>query len=146
MLRASEACERAGVPSSSLVCEGFLGQAAATSIGLGMPNLPVATIVGHTGAQSIEEIHAMVLPRAPLDEAELRKHCAERLQRIFIPVRFVAVERIPRNDMAKIERGRLMELLKATVARSGAIKRPGSIRSMSGSSAILGSTTKNVAK
>jgi hypothetical protein len=60
VLRASEACERAGVPSSSLVCEGFLGQAAATSIGLGMPNLPVATIVGHTGAQSVEEIHANV--------------------------------------------------------------------------------------
>lgn len=56
MLRASEICERAGFPTSSLVCEGFLGQAAATSVGLGMPNLPVATIVGHPGAQSVEEI------------------------------------------------------------------------------------------
>jgi hypothetical protein len=56
VLRASEACERAGFPTSSLVCEGFLGQAAATSVGLGMPNLPVATIVGHPGAQSVEEI------------------------------------------------------------------------------------------
>jgi hypothetical protein len=60
VLRASEVCERAGVPSSSLVCEGFLGQAAATSIGLGMPNLPVAKIVGHTGAQTVDEIHANV--------------------------------------------------------------------------------------
>ena len=58
MLRASEVCERAGFPTSSLVCEGFLGQAAATSVGLGMPNLPVATIVGHPGAQSNEEIRA----------------------------------------------------------------------------------------
>jgi hypothetical protein len=56
VLRASEICERAGFPTSSLVCEGFLGQAAATSVGLGMPNLPVATIVGHPGAQSPEEI------------------------------------------------------------------------------------------
>ena len=56
MLRASEICERAGFPTSSLVCEGFLGQAAATSVGLGMPNMPVATIVGHPGAQSSEEI------------------------------------------------------------------------------------------
>lgn len=56
MLRASEACERAGFPTSSLVCEGFLGQAAATSVGLGMPDLPVAMIVGHPGAQSVEEI------------------------------------------------------------------------------------------
>lgn len=58
MLRASEICERAGYPTSSLVCEGFLGQAAATSVGLGMPNMPVATIVGHPGAQSSEEIRA----------------------------------------------------------------------------------------
>ena len=56
MLRAAEICERAGFPTSSLVCEGFLGQAAATSVGLGMPNLPVATIVGHPGAQNNEEI------------------------------------------------------------------------------------------
>lgn len=60
MLRASEACERAGYPTSSLVAEGFLGQAAATSVGLGMPNLPVATIVGHPGAQSVEEIRSHV--------------------------------------------------------------------------------------
>jgi hypothetical protein len=60
VLRASVACEQAGFPTSSLVCEGFLGQAAATSVGLGMPNLPVATIPGHPGAQSLEEIRANV--------------------------------------------------------------------------------------
>ncbi|MFM6831417.1 MAG: UGSC family (seleno)protein, partial [Novosphingobium sp.] len=56
MLRASEACEKAGVPAASLVCEGFLSQAYATRTGLGYPNMPVATIVGHPGAQSIVEI------------------------------------------------------------------------------------------
>lgn len=61
MLRASEVCERAGYPTSSLVCEGFLGQAAATAVGLGMPNLPVAVIPGHAGAQSSEELRANVL-------------------------------------------------------------------------------------
>jgi hypothetical protein len=60
VLRASEACERADFPTSSLVCEGFLGQAAATSVGLGMPNLPVAMIPGHPGAQSVEELRANV--------------------------------------------------------------------------------------
>jgi hypothetical protein len=60
VLRASEACERAGFPTSSLVCEGFLGQAAATSVGLGMPNLPVAMIPGHPGAQSLEELRTNV--------------------------------------------------------------------------------------
>ncbi len=61
MLRASEICERAGYPTSSLVCEGFLGQAAATSVGLGMPGLPLATIMGHPGAQSHAEIREQVM-------------------------------------------------------------------------------------
>jgi hypothetical protein len=60
VLRASEACERGGFPTSSLVCEGFLGQAAATSVGLGMPNMPVAVIPGHPGAQSLDELRANV--------------------------------------------------------------------------------------
>jgi hypothetical protein len=60
VLRASEACERGGFPTSSLVCEGFLGQAAATSVGLGMPNMPVAVIPGHPGAQSLEELRENV--------------------------------------------------------------------------------------
>ncbi len=40
------------------MCEGFLGQAAATAVGLGMPNMALATIVGHPGAQSVEEVRA----------------------------------------------------------------------------------------
>lgn len=58
----------------------------------------------------IEEIHALIVQRAVFSETDLRQHCAAKLQRIFIPVRFIAVEKIPRNDMAKIERGKLMEL------------------------------------
>jgi len=56
VLRASAAAEDAGVPSASLVCEGFIGQAGTTSVGLGMPNLPVALVPGHVGAQSTEEL------------------------------------------------------------------------------------------
>jgi hypothetical protein len=61
VLRASEVCEKAGYPTSSLTCEGFLGQAAATSVGMGMPNLPVAMIVGHPGTQSPEELRENVI-------------------------------------------------------------------------------------
>ncbi len=56
MLRASAASEQAGVPTSSLVCEGFIGQAGATAIGLGMPNLPLALVPGHVGNQSAQEL------------------------------------------------------------------------------------------
>ena len=61
MLRASVAAEAAGVPSSTLVCDGFLGLAANTSIGLGAPNIPIATVPGHTGVQSKEELRRNVL-------------------------------------------------------------------------------------
>jgi len=60
VLRASAVCEEAGIPSSSLVCEGFIGQAAATTIGLGM-KLPVAFVPGHTGAQSAEVVRRNIL-------------------------------------------------------------------------------------
>jgi hypothetical protein len=61
VLRASAAGEAAGVPSSTLVCEGFMGLAAASSIGLGMPNLPVARVIGHPGVQSKEMLERNVL-------------------------------------------------------------------------------------
>ena len=51
MLRASAACEAAGYPTSSLTCEGFMKQAAATSIGLGMPNITLAMVPGHIGTK-----------------------------------------------------------------------------------------------
>ena len=67
MLRASAVAEKAGVPSSSLVCEGFLGQAGTTSVGLGLPNLPVALVPGHVGTQGSEELAENVL-KVTLDD------------------------------------------------------------------------------
>ncbi|MBI2876331.1 MAG: hypothetical protein HYY20_05565, partial [Candidatus Tectomicrobia bacterium] len=61
MLRASAVAEQAGVPTASLVCEGFLGQAATTASGLGMPNLPAAKVPGHVDVQSAEELRKNIL-------------------------------------------------------------------------------------
>jgi hypothetical protein len=61
VLRASALVEGLGVPSVSLTCEGFLGQAATTSAGLGMPNLPVAMVPGHVDVQTAEELRRNVL-------------------------------------------------------------------------------------
>jgi hypothetical protein len=61
VLRASAACEELGYPTSSLTCEGFIRQAAATSIGLGMPNIPVALVPGHIGTKSKEELRRDVI-------------------------------------------------------------------------------------
>ena len=61
MLRASAVAEEAGVPSVSLTCEGFIGQAATTATGLGLPSLPVAIVPGHVDVQTVDELRANVL-------------------------------------------------------------------------------------
>jgi len=61
VLRASAAAEDSGVPSVSLTCEGFIGQAATTAAGLGMPNLPVAIVPGHVDVQTPDELRRNVL-------------------------------------------------------------------------------------
>ena len=60
MLRASAVAERAGVPSASLVCEGFRGQAATTATGLGLPGLPTALVPGPVDVQSVDELRQNV--------------------------------------------------------------------------------------
>ncbi len=55
-MRASIAAESAGIPSVSIVCEGFAGQASATARGLGFDGLPLAVTVGHVDAQSVDEM------------------------------------------------------------------------------------------
>ncbi|HJR00063.1 MAG TPA: UGSC family (seleno)protein [Methylomirabilota bacterium] len=61
MLRASAVAERAGVPTASLVCEGFRGQAATTAAGLGLPGLPTALVPGHVDVQTVEELRRNVV-------------------------------------------------------------------------------------
>ena len=61
MLRASAVCEGAGFPTSSLTCEGFIRQAAVTSVGLGLPNIPVALVPGHIGMKTAQELRDDVL-------------------------------------------------------------------------------------
>jgi hypothetical protein len=61
VLRASAVCERAGIPAVSLVCEGFMRQAATTSVGLGMPNLTCAMVPGHIDIQARDELRRNLL-------------------------------------------------------------------------------------
>ncbi len=54
MLRAAIAAESAGIPSVSIVCEGFEGQAGATGRGHGFDDMALAVTVGHVDAQSAD--------------------------------------------------------------------------------------------
>jgi hypothetical protein len=61
VLRASAAAELAGVPTVSLVCEGFVGQADTTAVGLGLAGMQLAVVPGHVDVQSTEELKRNVL-------------------------------------------------------------------------------------
>lgn len=61
MLRVSAVAEKAGVPSASLVCEGFLGQAKSTAWGLGIPDIRTAMVPGHPDVQSNEELERNIV-------------------------------------------------------------------------------------
>ncbi len=58
MARAAVASEVAGVPSVSIVCESFDGQAIATARGFGFEGLPLAITVGHVDAQSASDMES----------------------------------------------------------------------------------------
>ncbi len=49
-----------GLPSSSLVTEGFIDQGQLTAEGSGMPNLPLAVISGHTDIYNDEEFQKII--------------------------------------------------------------------------------------
>jgi long-chain acyl-CoA synthetase len=69
-----------------------------------------AAVVGMPNSLGIDELWALIVPRSPLDEPALRAHCRERLSPLFCPVRFVTVDRLPRNENGKIDRSRLRDL------------------------------------
>src|SRR5229473_913417 len=51
----------AGLPSVSLVCEGFVGQASTTSVGLGLADMQLAVVPGHPDVQSAEELRRNII-------------------------------------------------------------------------------------
>lgn len=83
------------------------------SVLIAFPGVRDAAVLTIPNALGIEEIYALLKAHTPLDETALLSHCRARLQRPFVPVRFVAVDDIPRNEMGKIQRGGLAEIAKS---------------------------------
>ena len=54
------ACEKVGIPTVTLICEGFIAQSRATARGLGLPGLPLGVLPGHTGVQTDDVVRANV--------------------------------------------------------------------------------------
>jgi acyl-CoA synthetase (AMP-forming)/AMP-acid ligase II len=83
------------------------------------PGVSDTAVLTMANALGIEEIYALVASPSGFDETALRTHCHAHLQRVFVPVRFLMVDHIPRNESGKIERKRLIEIARSKL-KSGA--------------------------
>src|SRR4029077_8649998 len=57
------------------------------------------------------EVCALLVAREKIDEQQLRAYCEARIQRPFAPVKYVLVDKLPRNENGKLDRRRLNELI-----------------------------------
>jgi acyl-coenzyme A synthetase/AMP-(fatty) acid ligase len=64
------------------------------------------------------EIRALIVSREKLDDGLLRAHCEARAPRGFAPVQYYFVDSLPHNEMGKIDRRRVRELVDRMTAQT----------------------------
>ena len=82
------------------------------------PGVAEVAVTSLPNALGNHEIVAVVVGNGEIDLEALGRHCATQLSPQFVPAHFAVTDRLPRNDMGKIDRRQLTEGLRA--ARSGA--------------------------
>ena len=82
------------------------------------PGVVEAAAVALPNAYGNNEIGAVVVSREKLDEAALRKHCDAQIPRPFAPLKYLFVDSLPHNEMGKLDRRRLQEMVQELMARS----------------------------
>jgi acyl-CoA synthetase (AMP-forming)/AMP-acid ligase II len=65
------------------------------------------------GEGGLDELCALIVPRSALVTHVLQEFCREKLPRKLVPSRFIAVSELPRNEMGKIERFKLPDLVRS---------------------------------
>ncbi len=101
-MRAAIAAESVGIPSVSIVCDGFAGQANATARGLGFDGLPLAVTIGHVDAQSTEVMTANFVGQT-VDHVVRGLTSAEPLADVD-SVEPAALEVVVRGDIDTVQR------------------------------------------
>jgi fatty-acyl-CoA synthase len=61
------------------------------------------------------EIHAIIVSTNKIDVDALRGHCEARISRPFVPVNYFFADALPHNEMGKIDRQRLQEIVRQIV-------------------------------
>jgi acyl-CoA synthetase (AMP-forming)/AMP-acid ligase II len=75
------------------------------------PGIDQAGVISVPNAYGIEEIWAAVASREAINEERLRAYCQGLLPPAFMPRRIVRLEAVPLNEMGKVDRRLLAELL-----------------------------------
>jgi acyl-CoA synthetase (AMP-forming)/AMP-acid ligase II len=79
----------------------------------GVDQAGVIAVVDEFG---LNQVWAAVVWNGEVRDAELHSYCQGKLPTPFVPHRFVRIDRVPLNEMGKIDRPRLTELLRSSPA------------------------------
>jgi acyl-coenzyme A synthetase/AMP-(fatty) acid ligase len=72
-----------------------------------------AGVINVSNEFGVDELWALLVTSTALDEKALRAHCGQKLPHTFIPVRFTVVDKLPKNEMGKLERRLLPDIVKS---------------------------------
>jgi acyl-CoA synthetase (AMP-forming)/AMP-acid ligase II len=78
---------------------------------LAFPGITQAAAFSIPDELGVEVLHAAIVSPS-IDEAALRAHCERHLPTRFLPAHFLATASIPRNQMGKVDRRRLSEMVR----------------------------------
>jgi acyl-CoA synthetase (AMP-forming)/AMP-acid ligase II len=80
------------------------------------PGILEAAAIAVPNAYGNNEVCAAIVSRENIDEQLLREHCRARIPRPFAPEEYFRVDNLPRNEMGKLDRERLLGLIKKLAA------------------------------
>jgi acyl-CoA synthetase (AMP-forming)/AMP-acid ligase II len=80
------------------------------------PGIAEVAVTSLPNAVGNHEIVAVLVGNGEIDLKALGRHCAAQLSPQFVPAHFAVTDRLPRNDMGKIDRHQLAERLRARLA------------------------------
>ena len=83
------------------------------------PGIAEVAVTSLPNAVGNHEIVAVVVGKGEIDLEALGRHCAAQLASQFVPAHFAVADRLPRNDMGKIDRPQLVERLRASLVPAG---------------------------
>ena len=84
------------------------------------PGIAEVAVTSLANSLGVHEVVAVIVCNGEIDAEALGRYCTAHLSPQFVPTHFVMADRLPRNDMGKIERHQLAEGLRAARSRATA--------------------------